>query len=46
MMIATISDFASYLFNSKDRVKYRCKGHTMIVLLKLVIETTFHQNVS
>ena len=43
----------SYLFSSKDRenINYdyftkisKCKGYIMIILLKLVIETTFHQN--
>ena len=31
-----ISDFASYLFSSKDREIYKCKGYIMIILLKLV----------
>ena len=45
MMIAMISDFTGYLFSSKDRAYIDVKD-IMIVLLKLVLETTFHQNVS
>ena len=43
MMIALISDFARYLFSSKDRenIDYRCKGYIMIILLKLYIEKPF-----
>ena len=44
-MIALISHFARYLFSSKDRENIDVKV-IMIILLKLFIEITFHQNVS